>query len=204
GGFDSLRRRRNPSCPPAGRSKICTPPCTPGSRCTGYCPESSLSALLLVRSCSILSLDVAEKYFGLRDVRVGVADTGGKIIADVARHNARIAPVPRKADLVDHPAFDEKGLKAFGDQRVDLDGTPRAADDHLVAVLDPFALGQRRADLNESVGDEAYKPGHVAAHGAGLPVFGNPVGCGDDGEDIGFAVPIKFAGLPDLGTGTRL
>ena len=151
-----------------------------------------------------LSLDVAEEHFALGNLRVRVADAGGEIIDDVARYEARVTPVPRQADLIDRLTLDEERLETVGDQRVDLHRAPRAADDHLVAVLDSFALGQRRADFCEGVRHQADEPGHVAAHGPGLPMFGDSVGRGDNRKDIGFAVAIEFAGLPDLRAGTRL
>src|SRR5262245_48559983 len=107
-----------------------------GSRYTGYCPGSSLSVSLSVCSCAVLSLDVTEKHFGLGNVRVGVAHTGGEIIGDVSGHDPGVAPVPGKSNLVYHPPLDKERLEAFGDQRVHLDRAPRAAHDHLVAVLD--------------------------------------------------------------------
>src|SRR5688572_11147985 len=123
--------------------------------------EASVSFFRLgtLGSCAVLFLDVAEKYFGLRDVRVGVADARGKIVGDVARYDARITPVPREPDLVDRLTFDKERLKPFGHQSENFDGTARAADDHLVAVFDPFALGQCRADLDDGAGHEACEPG---------------------------------------------
>ena len=53
----------------------------------------------------------------------------------------------------------KKGWETFGDQRVDLYRAPRAADDHLVAVLDSFALGQRRADFCEAFGTRPTSQG---------------------------------------------
>src|SRR5688572_20787481 len=150
---------------------ICKRPYRPGSQCTGYCPESSLSALLSVCSCSLLFLDVAEEHLALGNVRVGIADACSKIIRYVARYDPRIAPMPRQADFVDILSLDEERLEAFGDQRIDLHGTSRAAYDDAVAVLDPFSIGQRAADFNESMRHKAHEPWHVAAHGAGLPVF---------------------------------
>src|SRR5262249_15985216 len=129
---------------------------------------------------------------------------GRKIVADVSRRDPRVAPVPGNADFVDHLTLDKKRLKALGDQGVDLDGAPGAAHNYAIAALDPFALGVRGADFDEGTRHKTHEPGHVAAHGAGLPVFRNPVGCGDDGESIGFAVAIEFGGLPDLGAGIRL
>src|SRR5215467_13103335 len=109
-------------------------------------------------------------------MRVGVADAGREIIGDVSRHNPR----------------------------VDLDGTACAAHNYTIAALDPFALGERRADFDERVRHETDEPWHVAAHGAGLPVLGYSVRCRDDRESIGFAVTIEFGGLPDLRTRIRL
>src|SRR5687767_1194917 len=104
--------------------------------------EASVSFFRLgtLGSCAVLFLDVAEKYFGLRDVRVGVADARGEIISDVARYDARITPVPREPDLVDRLTFDKERLKPFGHQRIHLDGTSGAAHDNLVTVLDSCAL----------------------------------------------------------------
>src|SRR5262249_40604487 len=133
-----------------------------------------------------------------------IADARGKIIADVSRHDSSVAPVPRNTDFVDHFAFDKKWLKAFGDERVDLDGTPRAAHNHTVAILDSFTVCMRGADFDECARHETDEPRHVAAHGAGLPVLGNPVGCRDHRERISFAIAIEFRRLPDLRAGIRL
>src|SRR5690242_20179154 len=101
-------------------------------------------------------------------MRVGVADAGGKIIADVSRHNSRVAPVPRNADLIDHPAFNKKWLEAFGDGRLDLDGTPRAAHNRAIARLDSSAISVRCADFDARARHETHDRGHVPAHGAGV------------------------------------
>src|SRR5690242_10210172 len=98
-------------------------------------------ALPALDRCAVLSLDVAEKHLGFGNMRVGIADAGGKIVANISRHDSRVAPVPGNADLIDHPAFDKKWLKAFGDERIDLDGTPRTAHNHAVPTLDAFTIG---------------------------------------------------------------
>src|SRR5262245_38219782 len=118
------------------------PPCTPGTRYTGCCPGSSPSASPRRPSCRALLLDVAEEHFRLRDVRVGIADTRGEVVRDIAGHDARIAPVPRQTDLVDQPPIHEERLEPLRDEGPHLDRAPRAAHDHRVSALDSLASGE--------------------------------------------------------------
>src|SRR4029434_7716435 len=73
-----------------------------------------------------------------------------------------------------------------------------------VAVLKPLALRQRVADFNKSIWHKTYEPRHVAAHGAGLPMFRHSVGRADDGKGIGTAGPVERRRLPELRARARL
>src|SRR5215471_17626336 len=97
----------------AGWSTTCTPPCRPGSRCSGCCPGSSPSASARASSRGGLLLDVAEEHLGLWNRRVGVTDASGQVVGDVTGHDARVAPVPGQADLVEELAVDEERLEAL-------------------------------------------------------------------------------------------
>src|SRR4029450_9461647 len=145
-------------------STPCTRSCRRGTRCTGCCPGSSPSSWISARgrrrSCAGL-LETAEEHLGLGDPGVRVADAGGEVVGDVAGHDAGIAPVPGQADLVDEPAVHVEGLEALGDERVHLDGAPRARHRHPVAALDALARGQGAADLHEGWSEQAYYTGEV-------------------------------------------